>query len=442
MTNRVLKNPAYVTGIKRQVLESSKELYEFSDSVLRINVKEISDEKLLNIFEQHGKIIHTMVGWGVVSTVMELPFYLFTKYAENFLNARVNQLRLKRSAGQFFQVLSTIELEGIQKQQQLDLLTMLSLLQKKGLSGKLKKTSKTSAIKIMSADVGVKRKIEAHTKKFSWSNYNYNGPAFTEDWVAGELIEMLKAEKQASKELALHKKEKAARLGKIAGAEKELKLTPKEKQLFQALRDTSTMKIVRRDALTYSFYRMEPLLKEFAKRANISIILARSVFPGQHRQVLQNPRKLKPQLVAQRKHTVYDCTSTSPNIITDSKAKQLVKKVYKEESIQGIVELKGQIACLGYAKGRVRVVNVLEDMRKMQKGDILVSIATIPEIVPAMKKAAAIVTDMGGVTSHAAIVSRELNIPCVLGLRIATRVFKDGDLVEVDANKGIVKLLK
>ena len=56
-----------------------------------------------------------------------------------------------------------------------------------------------------------------------------------------------------------------------------------------------------------------------------------------------------------------------------------------------------------------------------------------------MKKAIAIVTDTGGITSHAAIVSRELGKPCIAGTKIATKVFKDGDLIEVDANKGIVK---
>ena len=59
-----------------------------------------------------------------------------------------------------------------------------------------------------------------------------------------------------------------------------------------------------------------------------------------------------------------------------------------------------------------------------------------------MKKAAAIVTDEGGITSHAAIVSRELGIPCVIGTKFATKVFKDGDLIEVDADKGIVRKIK
>jgi len=77
----------------------------------------------------------------------------------------------------------------------------------------------------------------------------------------------------------------------------------------------------------------------------------------------------------------------------------------------------------------------------MRPGDILVSHMTDPEIVVAMKKAGAIITDMGGITCHAAIVSRELGIPCVIGTKIATKVFKDGDEVEVDATKGVVRKL-
>jgi pyruvate,water dikinase len=72
---------------------------------------------------------------------------------------------------------------------------------------------------------------------------------------------------------------------------------------------------------------------------------------------------------------------------------------------------------------------------------VLVTSMTTPDFIVAMKKAGAIVTDEGGLSCHAAIVSRELKIPCVIGTKIATKVFKDGDRVEVDANKGIVKIL-
>jgi pyruvate, water dikinase len=98
-------------------------------------------------------------------------------------------------------------------------------------------------------------------------------------------------------------------------------------------------------------------------------------------------------------------------------------------------------ASLGKARSIVKVLHNSNEISKMQKGDILVTGMTTPDFVPAMKLAAAIVTDEGGITSHAAIISRELGIPCVIGTKIATRVLKDGDLIEVDANKGEIRII-
>lgn len=78
-------------------------------------------------------------------------------------------------------------------------------------------------------------------------------------------------------------------------------------------------------------------------------------------------------------------------------------------------------------------------MEKMDDGNILISQATSPDLISAMKKAAAIVTNTGGLICHAAITSRELKIPCIVGTGNATLIFKDGDLVEVDAQKGTIK---
>ena len=105
---------------------------------------------------------------------------------------------------------------------------------------------------------------------------------------------------------------------------------------------------------------------------------------------------------------------------------------------QKIKELIGECGCPGKAKGVVKVIAEAQEMGKMKEGNIMVSQITNPSLVPAMKKAAAIVTDTGGLTCHAAIVARELNTPCVIGTNIATRVLKDGDLVEVDATRGVV----
>ncbi len=107
----------------------------------------------------------------------------------------------------------------------------------------------------------------------------------------------------------------------------------------------------------------------------------------------------------------------------------------------GAASVKGQVACKGSARGTARVALSRKDIEKVQEGDILIAPMTTPDFLPAMKKAAAFVTDEGGLTCHAAIVAREMNKPCVIGTKIATRVFKDGDLIEVDATAGIVRKL-
>ena len=110
---------------------------------------------------------------------------------------------------------------------------------------------------------------------------------------------------------------------------------------------------------------------------------------------------------------------------------------------EGITNFKGTTASPGKVIGKVKVCFSSDDaIKKVEKGDILVASMTLPDYVPAMKKAAAIVTDEGGVTCHAAIVSREMKIPCVIGTGIATKVLKDGDTIEVNANHGIVSVIK
>lgn len=105
-------------------------------------------------------------------------------------------------------------------------------------------------------------------------------------------------------------------------------------------------------------------------------------------------------------------------------------------------EIKGMVGNAGKAKGKVRHV-LTNDLSKIvfNTGEILVAVSTNPILVPIMQRAGAIITDEGGALCHAAIVSRELKIPCVVGTKIATQLLKDGDEVEVDADKGIVKII-
>lgn len=129
--------------------------------------------------------------------------------------------------------------------------------------------------------------------------------------------------------------------------------------------------------------------------------------------------------------------------ITALSGKQLEEYLQKEVVDEAPLrqKIKGRPAYGGNVRGEAVVVKELNDFQKMCEGKIIVAPMTQPAYVPIMQKAKAVVTDEGGILCHAAIISRELRIPCITGTKIATKLIKDGDLIEVDADKGIVRIL-
>jgi len=119
-------------------------------------------------------------------------------------------------------------------------------------------------------------------------------------------------------------------------------------------------------------------------------------------------------------------------------AEKEVKAKDTREVIEKDILVKGNGVSPGYASGAVKVILNAKDISKFQKGEILVTEMTTPDWVPAMKIAAAVITNLGGKTCHAAIVSRELGVPCIVGTENATKVLKTGDVVTVDGQRGFV----
>lgn len=140
-------------------------------------------------------------------------------------------------------------------------------------------------------------------------------------------------------------------------------------------------------------------------------------------------------------HVIYVTKKGIQKPITGARAKQLMKRIEKQ-FIKQFREIKGNTGNKGYCKARVKIIKGDKEFHKFEQGDIIVAPMTRPEYTPLMEKAAGIITDEGGLTCHAAIVSRELGIPCVIGTQVATKFLKDNDLVEVYADKGIVRKIK
>jgi len=127
--------------------------------------------------------------------------------------------------------------------------------------------------------------------------------------------------------------------------------------------------------------------------------------------------------------------------IVGEESESFVAKLQGTEN-NGASEISGTIASRGKVIGKVRIVMTAKNINDVEDGEILVAPMTRPEHLVGMKKAAAIVTDDGGITCHAAIVSRELGKPCIIGTKNATKILKNDDLVEVDAENGVVKIIR
>ncbi len=191
----------------------------------------------------------------------------------------------------------------------------------------------------------------------------------------------------------------------------------------------------RKECITFMLTYVDTILKEIATRVGIPFTDARYICPSEVSSVAQMGDELKKR----RAQSLYVFTANEELVFTGETAAQYYKKLHKDTGYENPSELRGNCASKGKVQGIVKLCRGEKEIALFEEGQILVACMTQPEFVPAMKKAKAIITDEGGLTCHAAIISRELGIPCVIGTKIATQVLKDGDMVEVDAEKGIVK---
>jgi len=193
-----------------------------------------------------------------------------------------------------------------------------------------------------------------------------------------------------------------------------------------------------------SFYYLDLLLKEIGKRVGLSLKEIRYLLDHEIKEVLLKRKINKKEIKARMRYSVtiqtYKNHQSKYRVLTGEKARKKEEELFGFKKKKRIDDFQGVCASLGVVIGQVKKLIYVSDIKKVRKGDIVVASMTTPEFVPALKKAGGIVTDEGGVTCHAAIISRELGIPCVVGTKIATKVLKDKDLIEIRAHHGVVKI--
>lgn len=190
----------------------------------------------------------------------------------------------------------------------------------------------------------------------------------------------------------------------------------------------------------YAFYREDygGLFEKIGKKLHIAKELVGYMFPEEICESLKNQKMIVSEKVLKERKQL------SILIVEKRKLKYIIGKeaerIYEElQTIAVQDELKGQCAYPGKVQGIVCRIETYEELKKIKKGVILVTPMTVVTYVPYLDKVAAIVTDEGGIICHAASIAREMKIPTIIGTKIATKVFKDGDIIEVDAENGVVR---
>ena len=284
----------------------------------------------------------------------------------------------------------------------------------------------------------IQKRIENFSKKYFWFPYEYVGPDIWDvKSVKNRVIKNLKNPKEKIKEINIKEKQKLCI--------KKFKLSKKTVNLFKILHNLILMQDDRKMFNSHAcYYINQKVGSELAKRLNTDIKYIRYLDVGLFREFLKHKDKKKLHKILKKRENflIYTRTDTEGKFYIGKEGEKVLKnfKIDIKEKRQDII--KGSIANQGKVKGKARILLSSSGVKNFKQGDILVTPMTTPDFIQYIKKAAAIVTDEGGITCHAAIISRELDIPCIVGTKNATKSLKNGNLVEVDANKGVVRRLK
>jgi phosphoenolpyruvate synthase/pyruvate phosphate dikinase len=287
-------------------------------------------------------------------------------------------------------------------------------------------------------------------RRFSknYENHFKKSISFFEDLVRKKRItkaDSIEFFKHAGKTLSLYVKCEFFYLDKAFRESRHNKQLKENLLNFDKFKNPGKEQIIRVyfDANSYIYRFLRVLSKQF----KISFEDLVAYRPEEILDLFNKKKVSKEELAKRKKFYILMDRNMRVNILYDNSYKKIID--FMVPKIEPKTVLRGTIANKGIYAGKVKLFNhgyefykVDRLIQEMDKGDILVTETTSPELVVACKKAGAIVTNEGGLLSHAAIISRELKIPCIVGAHGITSSVKDGDIIEVDANKGIVRKIK
>ncbi len=414
----IIHNPGHVAKIKDTYLQRSKGFRKFISRLAVYDYQRASNERL---WVDYQSIVR---GYAEVYPYSE-PLIIALGDLATRIKARFRGKGL--SDEQFKKILLPDGLSFVQRE--------YKELLKIALGNKGKKLS-----------LSTNQKLIKHTKEYTWLPYDYGVTNYSLVHFRHQVESILKKRRGVIKE-KLQRLEEYSRRLKLEQRKiiSEFKISQKDLALVEVIRTAFLLVDSKKELFSRCHWYAGRLFSEIAVRSRLPFNLAAYMLPDEVKDfLLKGKGPDKDKIKSRYNHSVLRiCPDGTIRFYPEAQAKKIINGFFKaKDYIVDGKTIKGVAASKGRVRGRVRILTDARQGEFFRHGEILATAMTSPDYMLAVRRAAAIITDEGGITCHAAIISRELGIPCVIATKVATQVLRDGDLVEVNADKGIVKILE
>lgn len=447
IANIFIKKSKHESNISKNLIsqwvDDKKKYYQECKAIDEINLSSCSRIELLRIYQN---LIDRYLKWFSQTSIIDG----FALGSDEFINTAINKhlekLGIEKGKGKIFAKLTAPTAISFVNEGEISLLKVALAIQSKPALFKFFQNNNPSQIlEEIKKYPEISKQLQKHQKKYFWLRNNYikNHIITREEFILeakklfGGKINLKKRLYEIINQPKINKREKQAPIV-------NLKIPLYLKNLIEISEDFTTWQDQRKKSTFFATHYFSLILTEITKREPYTLQELKFFMADEVMSLLRHQKRYPSKKEAQERiaYSVFYYRDKYYEVFTGKEAIEILAIIFAKHKKQKVNDFRGMTACPGQITGRVRIIKSAKEVNKIQKREILVAVMTRPDYIMAIKKAAAIVTNEGGLTCHAAIVSRELNIPCVIGTHIATEVLKDGDLVYVDANHAVVKIIK
>lgn len=438
LLEKIKKDEKFMTNIDAQIRKCCDDVKDFVYQNLDFihSPKKYSIDHVFKLYKKHNDLTESLYNYSRVPQALDRGTSHFTNYLLAYLRERdpVNYMS-------YFHVLSTPETPTELLKADFD--------ENKIVKGILKANKKLDFIKLEESKwfLLIPPKIYDEIQEFlqTWGHFDYHGYGNRRLTNLQDFIIKIKEDIQKWDLRADSYKIWIRNIRKISDSKKEivkkLNIDSTHLRLFKIYGDAGVVKIYRRSAQIINFILLDKIIEYFSDKMNLSEYIIRFMTPPE---VIKFIKTRDISIVKDAKkrfpRSIYHYKGEDISfIIENDKIKKESKKFGPTIKIKKDI-LSGITANLGNIKAKARVIYRPTD--PFVEGEILVSESTDPDLTPIMRKASAILTEQGGATSHACIIARELNKPCIVGVEDLLSSVKTGDILQVSGEEGSIKIIK